>query len=63
MVDQDGPNEFLPDSWKQEINNSALKNITRCSTNNSSQQARKIREEFCKFFNNEGAISWQFAHL
>lgn len=62
IVDQDGPDEFLPGSWRQEINNSALKDITRCSTNNSSQQATKICEEFCTFFNNEGAVPWQFAN-
>ena len=64
MVDQDdpdNPNKFLPGSWRQEINNSSMKNITRCSTNNSSRQAANIREEFCRFFNNEGAVSWQLA--
>ncbi|XP_071632346.1 putative nuclease HARBI1 [Temnothorax longispinosus] len=62
MIDQDGPDEFLPGSWRQEIINSAFKDVTQCGTNNSSRQAAKIREEFCKFFNTEGVIPWQFTH-
>ncbi|XP_018366720.1 PREDICTED: uncharacterized protein LOC108763518 [Trachymyrmex cornetzi] len=60
MIDQDDPNGLIPGSWRKCIENSALRDITKCGTNTSSRQARQIREEFCQYFNNEGAIPWQF---
>lgn len=63
MVDQDDQNnDTIPGSWRKCIENSALRNITKCDTNNSSRLAREIREEFCKYFNSEGAVPWQFDH-
>ncbi|XP_071580664.1 uncharacterized protein [Temnothorax nylanderi] len=61
MVDRDGPEGFIPGSWRQDLSNySALVDITRCSTNNSSRTAIKIRNKFCHYFNSEGAVPWQF---
>lgn len=60
MIDQDGPNGFIPGSWRKHTEASALRDITKCGTNNSSRQAKRIREEFCQYFNNEGAVPWQF---
>ncbi|KMQ86369.1 nuclease harbi1-like protein, partial [Lasius niger] len=62
MVDQDSPNGFIPGSWRKCIENSAFYDISKCGTNNSSRQAKEIREEFCRYFNSEGAVPWQFDH-
>lgn len=60
MVDQDGPNGFIPGSWRESIEDSAFRDISKFGSNNSSREAREIREEFCTYFNNEGAVPWQF---
>lgn len=60
LVDQDRSTEFIPGSWREDIEGSALRNITRYGSNNSTRNAIKIRDEFCKYFNNEGVIPWQF---
>ncbi|XP_018354298.1 PREDICTED: uncharacterized protein LOC108755658 [Trachymyrmex septentrionalis] len=62
MIDQDDSNDLIPGSWRKYTENSALRDITKCGTNTSSRQAKQIREEFCQYFNNEGAISSQFDH-
>lgn len=62
LIDQEDDNGFVPGSWRDRMDNSALVNITQCGSNNSSRRAMQIREEFCKYFNSEGAIPWQFNH-
>ncbi|XP_066587645.1 uncharacterized protein [Prorops nasuta] len=44
------------------FNNSAFRNVSSLGSNNSTRNAIIIREEFCKFFNSEGAVPWQFEH-
>lgn len=60
MVDQYGPNGFIPGLWRQELDNSALQDISAHDVNNSSRSAIAIREEFCDFFAGEGAVPWQY---
>lgn len=63
MIDQDDlNNDIIPGSWRKCIENSALCDVTKCGTNNSRSLAKEIREEFCKYFNSEGAVPWQFDH-
>ncbi|XP_018304028.1 putative nuclease HARBI1, partial [Mycetomoellerius zeteki] len=37
----------------------AFFDITRAGTNTSTRTAMEVREEFCAYFNNEGAVTWQ----
>ena len=60
MVDRYGSNCFIPGLWRQEIENSALQDVSVRSNNNSSRSAVNIREEFCDFFTGEGAVAWQY---
>lgn len=61
MLDSDGPEGFIPGSWRKDRPiNGALVDITRCSTNNNSRVASSIQDEFCHYFNSEGAVPWQF---
>lgn len=60
MVDQYGPNGLIPGLWRQEMQNSALQDISVRGNNNSSRAAAAIREEFCDFFTGEGAVSLQY---
>lgn len=60
MVDQYSPHGFIPGVWRKEMENSALQNIFAYGNNNNTRYAAAIREEFCDFFNGEGAIPWQY---
>ena len=44
--------EVLPESWQD------LPRLTH--EHNFSADARVVREEFCNYFNNEGAVGWQW---
>lgn len=59
MVDKDGPNGLIPGFWRKCIEKSALHDISKCGSNNSSRRAKEIREEFCRYFNSEGVVPWQ----
>ncbi|KYN06577.1 Putative nuclease HARBI1 [Cyphomyrmex costatus] len=59
LVDQNESTGFIPGSWRKDIENSAFRNTATCGSNNSTRNAIKIRDIFCNYFNNEGAISWQ----
>lgn len=61
LIEEDD-DSFVPGSWRGCIDNSAFVDITQCGSNNSFCRAMQIREEFCKYFNSEGAIPWQFHH-
>lgn len=63
LVDHDRFDEFVPGSWRQDIEDSALREITICGSNNSTRKAMKIRENFCNYFNTEGVIPWQFNNI
>lgn len=41
----------------------AFGDLTRVGANNSTYEAEKIREEFCSYFNNEGAVDWQYDYV
>ncbi|XP_011870670.1 PREDICTED: uncharacterized protein LOC105563580 [Vollenhovia emeryi] len=61
MIDCDGPNSFIPGNWRKEMDSShALTDLGNCGSNNSSRAAINIRNEFCDYFNGEGAIPWQY---
>ncbi|XP_039309385.1 uncharacterized protein LOC105204430 isoform X1 [Solenopsis invicta] len=47
-------------SWRTIMEDGcAFVDISKCSTNTSTRNAMLIRDEFCKYFNNEGAVAWQ----
>lgn len=50
--------EIISGSWRQE-NLALLPSINRIASNDSSRQARELREMYTKYFTNEGAVSWQ----
>jgi len=57
MIDQDGIDGAIEGSCRRNIDdNSAFQEIGRCGTNNTSLVAAKIRNNFCEYFNSEGAI-------
>ncbi|KYN10272.1 Putative nuclease HARBI1 [Trachymyrmex cornetzi] len=48
-------------SWKTIIENGcAFTDVFNCGTHNSTRQAIRIGELFCQYFNNEGAVPWQW---
>jgi len=39
-----------------------MRDINRCGSNLGSRKAMEIRDTFCQYFNNEGAVPWQFEY-
>ncbi|XP_044583990.1 protein ALP1-like [Cotesia glomerata] len=61
MVDCHGENGFVPGLWRDEVgNHSALQDARIHGNNFSSRAAVTIRNEFCDYFNAEGAVPWQY---
>ncbi|XP_070515353.1 uncharacterized protein [Cardiocondyla obscurior] len=62
LIDRkDSQGNLIPSSWKLDVtDNSALQDITQCGSNLGSRKAIIIRDEFCHYFNSEGAIPWQY---
>ncbi|XP_046855143.1 uncharacterized protein LOC124448176 [Xenia sp. Carnegie-2017] len=64
FVDQDGQmgNEFKPGEWRQDVNcMNGLGDITDVGvSNNYGAEAKWVREQFADYFNNEGAVDWQW---
>ena len=62
FTDQDGPNGIRPGEWRQETNNiiglTEIRNVG--ASNTYGEDAKLVREQFMHFFNNEGAIDWQW---
>lgn len=44
----------------ENLENSALQDIKAPVNNNSSQRNIKMRDEYCDFYNEEGAVFWQY---
>lgn len=61
MVDRYTSDGFVPGDWRQATDDSsALQDTGNWGSNNHSRHALAIRDEFCRFFNGEGAVPWQF---
>jgi len=58
--DSCNPNSFKPGSWRTIMEDGcAFKDISNCGSNMTAKQRLEIRNEFCRYFNNEGAVPWQ----
>lgn len=61
MVDRNGENDFIPGLWRNQVgDHSALQDARIHGNNFASRTAVTIRDEFCDYFNAEGAIHWQY---
>ncbi|KYM98502.1 Putative nuclease HARBI1 [Cyphomyrmex costatus] len=59
IIDREDSDGFIPGSWREDAHNNALIDIHKLGSNNCSHNAMEIREQFCEYFNNEGAVTWQ----
>lgn len=60
MVDRDGPNGFIPGTWRSVLDSgSAYRDIQRAGSFMSTRKVLETREKFCTYFNNEGSVPWQ----
>ncbi|XP_018399460.1 PREDICTED: putative nuclease HARBI1 [Cyphomyrmex costatus] len=63
MVDEinaSDPSTFIPGTWRRIIEDGcAFQDIGNCGSNNSARNCIQIRDEFCDYFFNEGAVPWQ----
>jgi len=67
FVDSEGnTGSFIPGDWRKLASDSegALCNVSRSGTNNYTQQAKQLREQFEQYFNSEnGSVPWQYKHV
>lgn len=50
---------LIPGSWRTITQNPSFTDVSKCNTNNSTREVIRIREHFCEYFNNKGAVPWQ----
>ena len=62
MIDTEDPvnGNVTPGEWRNEHPGESWIDFSPSCSNNFSNEAKSIREEYKSFFNNEGAISWQW---
>ncbi|OXU19454.1 hypothetical protein TSAR_013450, partial [Trichomalopsis sarcophagae] len=60
MLDRNSDGACIPGSWRTLTDQWSFQDITRAGTNTSSRSAIAIRDEFCAYFNGEGAVPWQY---
>lgn len=59
LVDQEDTEtgQLIHGAWREEPE--CMRPIAASSDRNSSLQAKQVREEYCSYFNTNGAVSWQ----
>ena len=63
MFDLEDPytGNIIPGNWRSDLAGSeSWIDFSPCCSNNFSNEAKSIREEYKAYFNNEGALSWQW---
>ncbi|XP_044584114.1 uncharacterized protein LOC123264735 [Cotesia glomerata] len=60
VIDQERPDGIISRDLRHEVNDSALKDTTAYGNNFSSRSAVAVQDEFCEYFNAEGAVPWQY---
>ena len=61
FVDCDGPSGFEAGEWRRNrANFGGLQPISQSGSNNYSKDAASVRHGYKNFFNNEGAVEWQW---
>ncbi|XP_071628812.1 uncharacterized protein [Temnothorax longispinosus] len=64
LIDRQNENGFVPGSWRADMETlSGMADITRSGNNSSTRQAAEVREKFLYYFNNDGAVDWQYAYM
>jgi len=61
-VDREDETSIIPGSWRADMQ-SGMTDITRLGNNFSTRQAVEIREKFLYYFNNDGAVDWQYLYV
>lgn len=62
LIDREIENGFIPGSWRADMETvRGLTDVTRLGNNSSTRQATEVREQFLHYFNNDGAVEWQYA--
>ena len=60
-IDVDGPNGLQLGEWRFENQNiQGILTINNNTSNNYSEDAHMVRDSYKEYFNNEGAVDWQW---
>lgn len=61
FVDRDNPEGLIPGHWRNDADMiQGLQELSGNSSNNFSRDAADVRNKFKTYFNNEGAVEWQW---
>ena len=60
VVDHEGPSGIRGGEWRKDNDAIGLQPIQRLGSNNYSQNAATIRQDYMNYFNNEGELEWQW---
>ncbi|XP_071629468.1 uncharacterized protein [Temnothorax longispinosus] len=63
LFNQEHCYDSIINSTRRNEEHGRLIDINRMGSNNATHTAIQIREEFTSYFNNEGAVNWQYDHL
>lgn len=66
MIDEEANDaSIIEGNWRKivQLDNSALQPMASCSTHTYTKTSAEIRQQFMNYFNEEGAIPWQFVHI
>lgn len=65
LIDHEDENhDIISGQWRSIVtNNNAFNDINSCETNTNSRVSSAIRNNFCDYFNEEGAVPWQFLQI
>ena len=64
LTDREEHNGIRPGEWRHDLQHiTGLQPINQIGSNNYSQSAKTVRDNFKDFFNQEGAVSWQWERV
>ena len=64
FIDREEPNGIIPGEWRHgEQHTTRLRPINRIGSNNYSESTKNVRDDFTGYFNQEGAVSWQWDRI
>lgn len=46
--------------WRTAAEENSFIEGTKCGANSSTREAIRVRDNFCEYFNNVGAVPWQW---
>lgn len=59
FLDEETGSGIRPGAWRENHTSGAFEDIFSQNHGNSTREAISVREQYCDYFNNRGAVPWQ----